>query len=276
MSSENEAAANTLANLGLTASQAKIYLALFNHGKATANVIAKIAHVDRAETYRVIHTLERKGFIKRIVANPAEFEPIQLDGLLTTLIENRKAEVAKIEKEAKELFQQLTYKNRCTEQKKGITIAFPNWIRIIGETKKAIHQCKTRYIVTTIKGSQERLPAIKKEIWRAMEEGAHMICIIERPSKKNTLPKIVNILNKHPNFTLRYSNIPVKAQLLLEDNKRVWSFSESLISTSSREVPLLMTTNPDIVLYAQLYFNMMFRNSVLVKKRIKNSLQKLT
>jgi sugar-specific transcriptional regulator TrmB len=55
-----------LTRLGLTISQAKVYLALLELKKATGKITAKHSEVARQEAYRVLGELQEKGRVSDI------------------------------------------------------------------------------------------------------------------------------------------------------------------------------------------------------------------
>jgi len=59
-----------LTELGLSAIQAKVYLALAQSTESTATVVADISGVARPDVYRVLAQLEKMGLVQTIVANP--------------------------------------------------------------------------------------------------------------------------------------------------------------------------------------------------------------
>ena len=79
----------TLTELGLTHTEAKVYLTLLSLRTATANDIHKDSKVARQEVYRVLSDLEEKGLIEKIIARPSQFKPIPAREVVAILIQNR-------------------------------------------------------------------------------------------------------------------------------------------------------------------------------------------
>jgi sugar-specific transcriptional regulator TrmB len=91
-------AIQTLTELGLTLSQAKVYLTLLKLDRATGKALSKHAKEARQEVYRILHELEEKGFVERIIAMPTEFKAITIKNCLRILIEHQKHKISKHEK----------------------------------------------------------------------------------------------------------------------------------------------------------------------------------
>ena len=79
--------AQTLLHLGLTASQAKVYLALLR--LATDNkgtTIAKFADVPRQDVYRLLAELQQIGIVQKTLARPATFRCVPPEETVYQLI----------------------------------------------------------------------------------------------------------------------------------------------------------------------------------------------
>ena len=96
-------ATQILNRLGLTSSQAKVYLTLLKLEQATAKTISNTSKVARQEVYRVLVELEENSLVERIIAVPTEFKPISIENGLSFLIGEKRKEISDIQKEAKKL-----------------------------------------------------------------------------------------------------------------------------------------------------------------------------
>ena len=75
-----------LQNLGLTCTQAKIYLALLEVDESPVKTISKISGIDRAEVYRKISSLLKLGLIEKILGVPIKFKAVPLEDSLNLLL----------------------------------------------------------------------------------------------------------------------------------------------------------------------------------------------
>ncbi|MCX8150845.1 MAG: hypothetical protein N3D85_05030 [Candidatus Bathyarchaeota archaeon] len=94
-----------LKDLGLTALQAKIYLALIETGEATTKTIAKTSKIARQNTYQVTEELQKLGLIERVLAKPIKFRAIPLENAVQMLLQKRALEYRQMEEETKKLLQ---------------------------------------------------------------------------------------------------------------------------------------------------------------------------
>lgn len=82
----------TLSDLGLTTTQAKVYLTLVKSESSTIETISNLSKVARTDLYRITHELEKKGLVERILANPTQFKPIPLAECLPVLLQRKNQE----------------------------------------------------------------------------------------------------------------------------------------------------------------------------------------
>jgi hypothetical protein len=118
-----------LTRLGLTISQSKVHLALFELKKATGKITAKHSKVARQEAYRVLDELQEKGLVEKIIARPTEFEPIPIDDCIYILIKGKKMKFLKTGKKQPDCSKnsnRKTQKARFKKKKKLASVYFLN------------------------------------------------------------------------------------------------------------------------------------------------------
>jgi len=81
-----------LIRLGLTLSEAKVFVTLSELGMATAKTISKISDVPREFTYRILPELHNKGLIEEIVASPKMFRAIPIKNAYQNLLRDKEKE----------------------------------------------------------------------------------------------------------------------------------------------------------------------------------------
>ncbi|MFT4325937.1 MAG: TrmB family transcriptional regulator [Candidatus Woesearchaeota archaeon] len=57
----------TLANIGFSPNEIKVYLVLNDHGSTKAGKLAKLAKIDRSSCYNSLKTLQEKGFVSYVM-----------------------------------------------------------------------------------------------------------------------------------------------------------------------------------------------------------------
>jgi sugar-specific transcriptional regulator TrmB len=95
----------TLLDLGLTTSQARVYIANIKLGKVKAKDICKESGIGRQEVYRVLTELLELGLIEKVIGTPMEFDAVPLSRGIILLLNRKRTELFELEVKAKELAQ---------------------------------------------------------------------------------------------------------------------------------------------------------------------------
>jgi len=75
-----------LKDWGLTALQAKVYLALLQLGTSQVGQLCAASEVARPEVYRILHELIEKGLVDQNLASPAIYTPVEPERAASLLI----------------------------------------------------------------------------------------------------------------------------------------------------------------------------------------------
>jgi len=87
--------AGTFEKFGLSEYESRAYLALVALGSGSANFVAEIAQIPRTSAYKVMKSLEKKGFAKEKAGRPVSFAPTDPEELSKKLVEEVEASFAK-------------------------------------------------------------------------------------------------------------------------------------------------------------------------------------
>ncbi|MCW4006314.1 MAG: hypothetical protein NWF04_06955 [Candidatus Bathyarchaeota archaeon] len=245
-----------LTDLGLTVSQAKIYLAFSRLGSSKALAVSKVAKLDRAETYRVISQLEQKGFLQKILAYPVEYRAVPLKDLLSALLNGEKRRLCDLEKEAKRLIHSelsedvlaRTEESDCLVLIPNLKIATPQIVRSINSARKSI-----RIISATSYLPVQTIPYVE-----ALKRGVKVVMILEKPPNGDALPDYIQELKKYSHYELYLLPHLPEVLLAVNDDRKTWvQLSGSDFSDSA----WVMSTNPRILALANAYFEKVLRES---------------
>lgn len=88
--------AGTFQKFGLSEYESRAYLALVALGSSSANFVASIAQIPRTSAYKVMLSLESKGFAKEKPGRPISFTPTDPDEMSRKLIDEVQASFAKV------------------------------------------------------------------------------------------------------------------------------------------------------------------------------------
>ena len=92
-----------LEGFGFGSREAIIYSALYRIGKATANELSKTTRSERSDTYRVLNNLIGKGFVIKILGEPANYAVVSSKKAFKSHIEGRLREIEELESKIEQL-----------------------------------------------------------------------------------------------------------------------------------------------------------------------------
>jgi sugar-specific transcriptional regulator TrmB len=251
-----------LTRLGLTISQAKVYLALLELKKATGKITAKHSEVARQEAYRVLDELQEKGLVEKIIARPTEFEPIPIEDFISILIERKKNEISETQKETTILlqkFKQKSSKNTLEKDEARFSL-FPEQITIRKEKEMLKAVQRSFDVVTSWRNPHTIMFIAMEDIDKVLRRDVKIRVIIDKPAEEKLLSDIRKHFGKYPSFKIRYLLNTPKALMSIYDKKEAW------VCTCThpwlKECPTLWTNNPCLLSIIQDYFEVMWLTAI--------------
>jgi len=244
----------TLIRLGLTISQAKVYLALLELEKATGKTISKHAKIARQEAYRILAELQEKGLVEKIIDMPTEFKPIPIENSMSILIKRKKNEVSKTQKEAARLLQKLKQKTLQSTLKEDETrfSLFPEPVAVRRE-KGTLKTVQRSYdVITSCRDPHSVIFIDMEGIAEALQRGVKIRVIIDKTDEKEVLSDIIKQLKKYPNFKIMYLPNAPEALMSIYDEKEAWVCT--CTHPVLKECPTLQTNNSCLLSILQDYF----------------------
>lgn len=121
-----------LYELGLTVSQARIYLSLAKAKSLTAQEISSISKVSRPDVYCILTQLQETGLTQKIIANPIEFNAIPIDECITTLMKKRIQKTTELKHKVNKLTQKF-------KQQKILELSHQKHQFILLPNKQGVH-----------------------------------------------------------------------------------------------------------------------------------------
>jgi sugar-specific transcriptional regulator TrmB len=224
-----EEATQILNRLGLTSSQAKVYLTLLKLEQATAKTISNNSKVARQEVYRVLVELEEKSLVERIIAVPTEFKPVSIENGLSFLIGERRKEVSEIQKEANKLSLKLRALLKPKETKGGTAQTGETEFVLIPESKTFLLRMEK-----AVDAAQKSIDAIYPkeqflQVWfnlsdkfkEALERGVTIRCLLNEPLEENSWSATVQAIAENPLFEIKSLSETPKENFWIYDEKEV-------------------------------------------------------
>ncbi|MGD6851815.1 MAG: TrmB family transcriptional regulator [Candidatus Bathyarchaeia archaeon] len=256
----DEQGIETLVTLGLNITQAKVYLALLNLGRARAKTVWKCSKVARQDIYRILIELENKSLVEKIIDTPAEFRALPLQTCMSTLLEEKRNEYDGIKRKTEE------FVGRFEEKQKKPASAKEFEIKLISTNEAYLRRLKDAAVTT--QKSIDIIDSFEHTLYRAVNDSDLISSLLRRnvkfrlitnhPGKGRCLPEVyrknlrsiqVRFVHKEPIATLR-----------IDDKKQV---SVSVITPIRKpvETPRLFSDSPCLVALLEDYFEHIWREA---------------
>jgi len=246
----------TLVALGLTVTQAKVYLVVNRLGKARASAICKPSGVVRQDLYRVLSSLQEIGLIEKMITVPTEYTTLPLAETMSILLERKRNEFTKLQTKTKKLLAKHTYCKQketsepfsCKMIPTGEAVGFKT-NEIFDRTTKSVEVLSSvkRLAVSLQKYGYEDL----------LRKGVKIKILTNLPREKGYFRKITPKILTNPNFSLRYTtNLPATVSLCFD-------IRETLICTDQTAylegAPMIWCNFPSIVNMVHQHFKMLWK-----------------
>jgi sugar-specific transcriptional regulator TrmB len=242
-----------LVGLGLTARQARVYLALLRLGDATAKALTFFVSIERQEVYRLLGELERLGLVKRCLSVPTRFSAVSPAVGVELLIERKLDDLNRITGQAISL------------SKKLKEITPPNPAQPVLSFGMVMEAERGKRYLSALEAAQHRVQAVlgwmqfkqlcflfEDALLDAIKRGAAVEVLTEQPRKHCLPPWIKAALVKYPNFKLKTVEEPLSAAMTVFDGAQaVVAFTSCSRLTKG---PDLWTEHPALVAACQAYF----------------------
>jgi sugar-specific transcriptional regulator TrmB len=258
----------TLLNLGLTASQAKVYLALLKLGvDSKGTTIAKFAGVPRQDVYRLLAELQQVGIVQKKLARPATFRSARPEQAVSILLERKISNFSELKREADDFVNSIK-EGLGVEQL--VPTEFDQFILI--SEREAI-TCKARDLLEkTQKTANHIMPfnelvpwltVLSKSIDEVLNRGVEIKWITEKPANTSLISKFLKTYTERKNFKLRFLPKPVSAKMAIHDSKQVVLalFAYSSFARS----PALWSNNTSFATIAESYFETCWKSAMELK-----------
>lgn len=251
--------AQILIQLGLTVSQAKVYLTLLKLGQATGKVISQLSKVARQEVYRILSDLHEKGLVEKIIASPTGFKPVPIEQCLHMLLKKKKRDISDAEKKAIKLIQHFSVKSpKAFLEKESFFIMVSEKEAYLRKFRNSIENAKTSFDMLLHWKCFRKGMIEDTQLWRkAVERGVKVRFVVYEFEDEKNVSEITQILMSKGSFEIRYLFTPPPATISIIDNKE----TSITVSTtpSPHDTPSLWSNNFGLITIFQDYFELMWR-----------------
>ena len=169
-----------LTNLGLTSSQAKVYLTLVHNGPSKVMLISKNSGIHRAHLYEILRTMEETGFVEKKLET-GMYLATPLKEVAPILIRKKQQEIAKLETDVNKIVEYIPAKTATTENKPEISLTL-NRKRTLNMVQRYIENAKSEIkLMQTWKRFIQFWEYYEKSIDKATEKGVTIKEVVEFP-----------------------------------------------------------------------------------------------
>ena len=258
----------TLTELGLSTTQAKIYLALVKTKNQTAQAISTLSTVSRPDVYRVLNQLQEVGLVEKIIAKPEEFRAIPIEEAVSILLQRRINKTRELQNRSLKLVQCVNQKlesSETTEEGGRREFVFiPSKSSAYARSERLLRGIKESiYFVGLTKSMSAWLAQYSTEMEIALSRGIDCRMILPASPANSKFWAPFEKMRKYPNFKVRSMSWVPTAGF------SIWDKKEILITTASAEAPLdaatLWSNNKGLIELCADYFECLWQKTRAIR-----------
>ena len=255
----NDKGTQVLIELGLTLCEAKVYLTLVKSGVSPVKSISKAAHVVRQDTYRILSSLQERGLVEKVIADPAVFKPIPIRDALSVLWEKRKQENSELQTGMKELLHRTAHRWELPEEGE-YNFSLIHGKASINKIRKIFDNTQVSFdVIISLSVVARGEIYFQEYIRRMVKRGVRIRQINEELGKELQGPKIWKLL-KSPNVKARYVRHPIEVSVGIHDNREA-IVHVYLKSDNMPVPPSIWSNNPSFVTLCRDHFEKIWKTA---------------
>ena len=247
-----------LEELGLTTSEAKVYLALAQVGASRVGSISDATGIHRVNLYQILRSLEDKCLIEKEVESPSLYKATDPHTVLPMLVNNKQMQISTLRIKAEEIAGKLEkrrYQSKTqnsTLEKDTFTV-IPGSDALINKLKKAIHGAHTSIdSVTNAAQFSQAITEFSEDYKKALGQGVRIrIATERRPTERRETDTLKKLSESGP-FEVKYSSAPIDAVVSVfdADHAAIMKFPSARLAQSSA----LWSNNSSFITVVKGYF----------------------
>ena len=246
--------------LGLSRTQANLYLSLILYGETDAHILASWTDLPRTEVYRTLNELQEKGLVDRELGSPLKFSAVPPSLGLQALIDRKKEEIKQMQNCLDVFSREFKVKEDKEKENDYKIIIIEGRKRIIAKIKQQHDQARfsvdiMSFLPRFVQVANEVLESYRK----AIQRGVKYRILVGLPNEKQVIPK--EVLEAHSN-----KNTIIKTTVgVRRINSAIFDKEQASLSyypdRPITESPYVLTNHPCLVEFAQNSFDQIW-NSV--------------
>jgi sugar-specific transcriptional regulator TrmB len=198
-----------LCALGLTASQAKVYLALAKLGEERIQTISQTIQIARQDIYRIMAELEQQCLVEKVIATPTRFKAIPVHEAVPLLLQRMQQRTLDAQKKATQFTERHHRKvpELKIQEEETKFVLVSEKTALSRKIKKSIDEAQISVDILCPRQRAKFLRAmfdLSSTLKKAMERNVSIRWIINKPIEANARPIILEYISNSTLFELRY------------------------------------------------------------------------
>jgi sugar-specific transcriptional regulator TrmB len=256
--SETSEEVQTLQRLGLSLTQARVWLALVQLESSGAKGISQLSGLATCDVYRVVPQLLKLGLAETLVTKPKEFKATTPKEAIQILLKKKRLDDAETQRRAGKLLERVKTIRWLEPPDYSKMVLIQGGERIIQFGKpKILATKKTLDCVQTNQVFCSFVSDTNDSIEKLLARNVKMRFIIENKSAVENPSEELDKLFKNHNFKVKFAKTEIKACILLNDNKN--AFISTTLDTHPS--PSYWSNNPCVIAVVRGYFEKMWLES---------------
>ncbi len=269
-----------LNELGLTFSQARVYIALIRIGdKSTVKALVDYSKIARQDVYSVLAQLHKLSLVEMIIGNPTMFRAIPMQQVISILMERRNQKTLALSTVATELLKKFPEKKPRTnfKQETHEFVLIPKKEAVIRKIGKSIEDAHRSVLsITPWKELTQWLFMLEKSWNKALKRGITVRWITDKPQNGYSGLENITTILANPHFKHKFMPNSPKKRMGIFDCKEV--YVATLGESDAADSPALWTDNSTMIHMLNDYFEMNWKLAEEYKiekhQHLQNSVEK--
>ena len=252
-----------LRELGLTLTQARLYVAIARlAGSSSVKAISNFSGIARQDVYRTIAELQQLGLVEKVIAAPTRFQTTPLQEAVTLLLQTRNQKTCTLQKEAERLITLFPEKAEglIDGQEVEQFLQVSERTALIRLMNKAVEATRKYILIIASWNACARWLCIFPDTWNnAVNKGVNIRWLTAEKKNTNPLPEIMVAALQKKNFLQKVLPNKPMARCGICDGRV--GFITISSNPDAVESPALWTNNRVIISLMEHYFETMWKKS---------------
>jgi sugar-specific transcriptional regulator TrmB len=269
----NKFVLEVLKNFGLTDKESEVYIYLAKSCIQKAGNISKSLRMHKAQVYRILRNLRRKGLVKSTFEVPMRFEAVPFEGCLDLIIKAKKEEATFLEGKRDELVSCWNSINiACPAFHSGMFMIVKGRNNLYSMIFQMIERAERE--VLGILDSLGLMQAVQMGLLDVLEKTETSFRFLTEITKENLQmikPILEMMTSKNKVFTVNHVGLVsgICPRFIIRDDKEAIIFlSHEDASSTDRKHENGIWTNMPAVFYTKAFFEELWHKSTKINKRI--------